>query len=172
MRASPLQQEFTDATEPVLPSLRRRAYESCGNLEDAEDRVQEALAKAWKYWGCRRSAGVVKWLTKILDRCLLDHHKLESRLRRPPQASAVDLRGDEALRGAFTGDAMAAVLSDLVTDAMLSELSYLDRMCVTLVCIRGMSVRAASLEMAVPARTVGTAVERGKKTLMKFYVNE
>jgi RNA polymerase sigma-70 factor (ECF subfamily) len=82
-------------TEPLRRDLLLHCYRFSGSLTDAEDLVQETLAKAWRgRAGYRGEAGLRTWLRRIATRVCLD--ALRSRRRSLP-SSVGDQDGGEVL---------------------------------------------------------------------------
>ena len=79
---SAVESEFGLLVAPVIPALRLHCYRLVGSLDDAEDMVQEAIARAWHH---RRrladSDGLRPWLFRIATNACLD--LLDRRRRRP-----------------------------------------------------------------------------------------
>lgn len=67
------EQEYIEYVKARLPRLRRLAYSLCGNEDQADDLVQEAVTKLYLHWS--RAADVTHldaYVRKILVRTFLD----------------------------------------------------------------------------------------------------
>jgi RNA polymerase sigma-70 factor (ECF subfamily) len=78
-----------------MEQLFRLAYARIGNLQDAEDVVQETYLKAWRSFDTVKQRENVKgWITQILINSIRDHHRKEQRRVPTIKISEID---EEAL---------------------------------------------------------------------------
>lgn len=83
--------EFERLAAPLVPVLRLHCYRLVGSLEDAEDMVQETLARAWRNRERLQDEGGARpWLFRIATNACLD---LLDRKRRRPTATLDDELG-------------------------------------------------------------------------------
>jgi RNA polymerase sigma factor (sigma-70 family) len=87
---------FSDLVEPYTHALEVHCYRMLGSVQDAEDRVQETLLRAWRALGrFEPRAQVQTWLYRIATNACLD--ELERRPRRPePVDPFPDALADQA----------------------------------------------------------------------------
>jgi RNA polymerase sigma-70 factor (ECF subfamily) len=91
----PFHAEFEDATFGYLDHLYRLAYSRLGNVQDAEDIVQETYLKAYSGFGkFQGRASLKSWLTQILINNVKDHRRRSQRT-----LSTVDLSEALAIQG-------------------------------------------------------------------------
>jgi RNA polymerase sigma-70 factor, ECF subfamily len=177
-----------EATFSALFERHRRAllshcYRMVGSLDDAEDLVQEAFARAWRARGRFRREGrwsFRAWLYRIVTNVCLDHLA-----RRPPRllpADVVPAADPEADVPPVAGDVLwldpypdrlvdpheAAVARETLEIAFVAAIQHLPaRQRATLILrdVAGFSARetATLLETSVPA--VNSALQRGRERL-------
>jgi RNA polymerase sigma factor (sigma-70 family) len=74
--------DFEASVEPLLGLLYGRALRLCRNRADAEDLVQEAVLRAWRFWpGFEPGTNLAAWLSRILKHCFVDGHHRRRRER-------------------------------------------------------------------------------------------
>jgi|GEM_PF-480843 len=59
---------FEEAVAPLIPRMRALAVSVTGDASLADDAVQEALLRAYRFWGQRKSEGLWPWLQQVLRR--------------------------------------------------------------------------------------------------------
>ena len=75
-------QTFEQALQACWEKLRLQARFLTGNRQEAEDLVQEALAKAYNAWpGFRGEASFLTWVQRIMANVYSDYCKRNARLR-------------------------------------------------------------------------------------------
>ena len=111
-----------DQFEAARPHLRALAYRILGNLDEADDALQEAWLRLWET-DAGDIANLTGWLTTFVSRIYLN--TLRSRQRRPsasiddaPQVEQFPLRAavtpeDQAILGDSMGHAVLVVLDRL-----------------------------------------------------------
>ncbi|MHA7777522.1 RNA polymerase sigma factor [Roseibium sp. M-1] len=83
---------FSRLVEAELPKLRRIVGRMIGHRQDAEDVLQEALAKAWSGIGrFEERAQFSTWVTSIVSRCAVDHLRTQKRWRTEAQVAYANL---------------------------------------------------------------------------------
>jgi RNA polymerase sigma-70 factor (ECF subfamily) len=88
---------FGPMTEPLRRDLLLHCYRFSGSLTEAEDLVQETLAKAWRgRSGYRGEAGLRTWLRRIATRVCLDALRTKKRTL-PSAVNAAGSNGHEVL---------------------------------------------------------------------------
>ena len=143
--------------------LRRFALHLCGDVDTAEDLVQEGLLRALtSRRDLRDPALVLPWLFSIVRRVFLDQHRrTEQRTRiveaklSPPESSTGNLEAEILQRG----------FSDEVTKA-LSELPEEWRTSILLCDIEEFSYQEIAEALACPLGTVRSRIARGRAQLL------
>src|SRR5271170_2107139 len=87
---SPLSSQFEESTFCYMEQLFRLAYSRMGNIQDAEDIVQETYLKAYKsFENVRQRESVKGWITQILINTTKDHRR--KGMRSVPTADIKDI---------------------------------------------------------------------------------
>ena len=166
----------------ALEHLLRRAQEvafrfsflSCGHTEDAEDVMQEALLKTYRYVGRIRDPEAFRtWLYKtVRNACLL---KRRRRVLEPRRHESIEQRREVADGRASTFDVTdramrpdeAAINSWLGgrLRAALATLPPLSRVIVFLREMEGLSTREVASVLRISEDTVKTRLHRGRRWL-------
>jgi len=90
---------FEDAVPPLLPRARRVARQILANQALAEEAVQEALLRAFRFWSARRGAEVWPWLRRMVIReCIRAIGRETAGRRGAPVDAPSDTPEDVALR--------------------------------------------------------------------------
>lgn len=138
------------------------ALRTCGNSQDAEDALQDALISALRNAGSfRGDAAVTTWLHRIVINACMDgfrRRKVRATDALPDEASepGVLTGSDDALNRSETRVALVAALRSLPTD---------QRVAIVLVDIEGWSVSDAADILGIPSGTVKSRCSRGRSAL-------
>jgi len=155
-------ERFLQLVAEVRPELHRYCARMLGSVADAEDVVQDTLARAfYALAGLEHMPALRPWLFRIAHNRAVDQlRSYEHRMAEPLQASP-DLSTEELDPEA----ALAREQATALAIARFSELAPQPRSAVILKDVLGHSVEeiAALLELAVPA--VKAALHRGRKRL-------
>jgi RNA polymerase sigma-70 factor (TIGR02960 family) len=178
------QARFGELSQRHRRELQVHSYRMLGNLEQAEDAVQEALLRAWKGRASFDSAsddwgrGARAWLYRIVTTTCLDLLRAAQRQGRNLQAAAEvpwlqpcpDALLDEAEAASteWAGPEGAAIRRETVELAYLALIQLLparQRAALLLRDVQGYSAAeaAAILELSVPA--VNSALQRARATI-------
>jgi len=140
--------------------LYRMAFRLCGDVETAEDLVQETFYHVWKDMaGLREPAKARAWLYQILRHRYA--HWVRGRTRRIPAASSD--------RGAERLDAGPSPLTRLTHQEQLQraldELDETLKMPLLMVFLEGMTCRQAAEVLDIPLGTVLSRIHRARRRL-------
>jgi RNA polymerase sigma-70 factor, ECF subfamily len=167
--------ELEDAVSKYLPVLYRRAYRYVGDVDDAEDAVQDGLLSAYKHLDqFRGTAKMTTWLTSIVTNSAL------TQLRRRPRQPHLSL--DEQLaeeQGYFVSDRLAdarpnpedeCINSNLQMHLMhfVTELSPSLRQAIQLHDLDGLTTSEAAHILGVPEGTLKARVSRARSKLRRL----
>jgi len=90
---------FEDAVHPLLPRARRVARRVLAKHALAEEAVQEALLRAFRFWNGRRETEVWPWLRSLVIReCLRASSRDAAGYRGAPAEAAAETPEEVALR--------------------------------------------------------------------------
>jgi RNA polymerase sigma-70 factor, ECF subfamily len=163
--------DFERDVLPVMAQLYPAAYRMTKNTSDAEDLVQETVAKAYaKFHQFRPGTNLRAWLHRILANTFINGYRKQR--RQPAPTLATDL-GDEWQGGADrlgppSPSAEAEALDRLTDSDILRALRDLPedfRMVVYLADIEGYPYREVAQIMGTPIGTVMSRLHRGRGKL-------
>lgn len=144
--------------EGHMASFYRMAYSLCGNRHDAEDAVQQALMKAWRYREKARQGAERAYIMRILiNEC---HGILRGRKRQIPVENVPVLQRDSAQD---------------VTDDLNEAIRTLPeplRTPVLLKYMEGMSEQEVALTMHLPVSSVKSRLYRARRKLQQILTGE
>ncbi len=147
-----------------IAALRRYAFVLTGNRADAEDLVQECLARAiaaadsWP-----GGPNLRQWLFRIL------HNLHVSDLRRRRVRAEYD--SATIFDGAQPAEQPARLEARLVLDA-LARLPEPQRQALTLIAIDGMRYDEAAAILGIPTGTLMSRLARGRETLRRTVLDD
>jgi RNA polymerase sigma-70 factor, ECF subfamily len=151
-------EEIGERIVGLLPRLRRFARSLSRNQHDADDLVQTAVERAWKYSAqLKPGAELGSWMFGIMKNAWLDSLRAQRRRGESP------LPDDSGSHPAVTpADTDANLWS--VSEAM-SKLPEDQRLAVTLVLVEGMSYKEAAEVLEIPIGTLTSRLARGRTAL-------
>lgn len=147
--------------ERCIPDLRRYALVLCGDVDQADDLVQDTVARALSRWYLRRSENEVRpWLFAIQRNLFLSDRRRASRALRvfDPDAEAADA-------GIASPEAALELRQVL---AMVGALPEEQRSALVLVCVEGFSYREAARILDAPEGTVMSRLSRAREKLRRM----
>jgi RNA polymerase sigma-70 factor (ECF subfamily) len=165
--------DFGRLAEPFRRELLVHCYRMLGSLDDAEDAVQEAFARAWRGRATfRRSISLRAWLYRIATNACLD--AIEVRRRSPTATAPLEVEPipDAAIDDASSDPEARYDAHESISLAFLTALQLLPARQRAVVILRDvLAWRAAEvaelLELSVPA--VNSALHRARTTLGAEY---
>jgi RNA polymerase sigma-70 factor (ECF subfamily) len=167
--------EFEQVALPHLDVMYGVAYRLTRNGGDAEDLVQDALLRAYRFWHTfERNSNCKAWLLKILTNTFLNKYQKRKRER---EVIGQALQEQRATDGVLVQENSLAqrdpegvlvdrMLSDDVARA-LTEIPPDFRIAVVLCDIEGMSYKEIAEVMECPVGTVMSRLYRGRRLLQK-----
>src|SRR5713226_860041 len=171
-------EEFGDQATQHRGELLIHCYRMLGTIDEAEDAVQEALARAWQgRQTFRRSISLRAWLYRIATNVCLNAIELRKRAR-VEERHVIGPSPDHVLTGIApmeTGPEARYDAHESVSLAFLTVLQVLPpRQRAVLILRDALTLRAtevaAALDMSVPA--VNSALQRARATLRIGYWSE
>ena len=166
-------QAFEKEALPHMDALYRTALRMTKNVGDAEDLVQEALVKAYRFWDKFETGSNCRaWLFKIMTNVFINEYRSKSR---SPMSVNVDDIDDNYLYGQLATNSdgnnpekelFAKMLDDDVKKA-IDELPEDFRIVVVLSFIEGFSYQEIAEIADLQLGTVKSRLHRGRKLLQK-----
>ncbi|GIV08443.1 MAG: hypothetical protein KatS3mg020_0078 [Fimbriimonadales bacterium] len=168
-----LQREFDELVYKHYQQAYNIAYRLTGNAADAEDLVQEAFLRAYRFFDrYERSMPFMNWFTRILTNLYIDEYRRRGRLRTISIDEAFST--DEGEEGTAldlpdqSPSPMEFVLNKEYTDAIHESLQLLSpefRIAVVLADLEGHSYEEIAEIMSTSVGTVRSRIHRGRKQL-------
>ena len=145
----------------LLPRLRRFAYGLAGDLDRADDLVQEtcvrALANAAQWQPGTR---LDSWMYRIAQNCWFDQMRAKK-----VRGDVVDIESQTQLAGCDGRDITEHRQSLAAVSEKLSGLPRDQQILVGLVCIDGLSYKEAAETLGLPIGTVMSRLSRARQSL-------
>jgi RNA polymerase sigma-70 factor (ECF subfamily) len=155
---------FQRLVEPYRPVLKVHCYRMLGSLQDAEDRVQETLLRAWQRLDrFQERASVKTWLYRIATNACLD--ELDRRPRRP---ELVDPFPDERIAGPIADPEARYALREGMELAFLTAIQRLpgrQRAVLILRDVLGWTAPEAAELLETSVAAVNSALQRARGTV-------
>ena len=174
-KAGKLRTEFEREALPHLDALYGTAMRLTRNPRDAEDLVQDALLRAYRFWGqFEQGTNCKAWLFKILTNTFINrYHKNRRDLEMAQQVAAEEdvnesvVSQDAAER---SRDPEGAMVRGMLSDDVLRALDGLPhdfRLAVVLCDLQELSYKEIAEIMECPVGTVMSRLFRGRRLLQK-----
>lgn len=166
-------QEFERQALVHADSLYGAAYRLTRNARDAEDLVQDALLRAYRFWDSfEQDSNCKAWLLRIVTNTFINEYQRKKRSREVlDQATAEQDATDGVLVHAEAGDRQSperVLLDRSVSDDVQRALDTLPddfRTAVVLCDVQGLSYKEIADIMQTPVGTVMSRLFRGRKLL-------
>jgi RNA polymerase sigma-70 factor (ECF subfamily) len=165
--------EFERQALVHLDALYGAAYRLTRNPRDAEDLVQDALLRAYKFWDSfQQDSNCKAWLLRIVTNTFINEYQRRKRSREVLDAASAEQDAtDGVLVQASASDKQSpdqALLSASVSDDVQKALEQLPddfRTAVILCDMQGLSYKEIAEIMECPVGTVMSRLFRGRKLL-------
>ncbi|WP_208247761.1 RNA polymerase sigma factor (plasmid) [Rhizobium sp. T1470] len=151
--------DMISQVEPMIPALRRYARSLCGDVETADDVVQDCLEKVVANWNLRRADNARSWVFSILHNLAVNKLRRRSRWGRsvqltelPESEQSQEASQDETL---FSKEVLAA----------LEVLPEDHRSILLLISVEGLTYSEAAEVLSVPIGTVMSRLSRAREKL-------
>jgi RNA polymerase sigma-70 factor (ECF subfamily) len=158
---------------PHMEALYRTALRMTKNESDAEDLVQEAYVKAYRFWDrFEQGSNCRAWLFKIMTNIFINEYRSKTR---SPMSVNVDELDDNFLYGQLAVDQTTRnpeqdLFSRIFDDDVKKAVESLPddfRMVVVLAFLEGFSYQEIADIMDLQLGTVKSRLHRGRKLLQK-----
>jgi RNA polymerase sigma-70 factor (ECF subfamily) len=149
----------------LLPRLRRFAWGLAGSLEEGDDLVQSACARALgRQDQYREGTRLDSWMFRIIQTIWIDDRR-SARVRREEAMDPADLEPLAA------GDAALELEHRLALAGVRRHVARLppeQRAVLLLVCVEGLSYKAAAETLGIPVGTVMSRLSRARLALARM----
>lgn len=167
MMSPELAERFQTDVLPHRSSLQRSAFRLTRHAQDAEDLVQETLARACAgYHAFQPGTNLRAWLHRILTNAFISSYR---KCQREPLIVLSDPEQLQAMQHqAATRSAEDQALARMPDDQISSALQTLPedfRLAVYLIDVEGHSYRETAAIMGTPVGTVMSRLHRGRTSL-------
>jgi len=171
--------DFEAAAMPFVDALYNTAYRMTRNAEDAEDLVQEAYLKAYKYYDkFEEGTNFKAWLFKIMKNTFINNYRKKQQA--PPQSDFADI--EESFETQVSEEAgqkkiknpEEELLQDVLDEDVqraIDELPPDYRMVVLLADLENFSYKEIAEILDVPVGTVMSRLYRGRRLLEKVMLD-
>jgi RNA polymerase sigma-70 factor (ECF subfamily) len=172
MKRKPIQSDFEREALPHLQALYAAALRMTRNEKDAEDLVQEALLRAYRFFDTFEAGTNCKaWLFRILTNVFCNQYRDRERenvILSEAESSSANLEQFLGGAGAQGRDTETALLGRMVSADVEKALAAVPsdfRMAVILADLEDFSYKEIAEIMDCPAGTVMSRLYRGRKIL-------
>jgi RNA polymerase sigma-70 factor (ECF subfamily) len=171
----PAPSDFEREALPHLPALYAAALRMTRHEKDAEDLVQDALVRAYRFFDTFEAGTNCKaWLFRILTNVFCNRYREREReheIMSEAEASPANVEQFLAGVGADAADAESALLGQMVSADVEKALAALPsdfRMAVILADLEDFSYKEIAEIMECPTGTVMSRLYRGRKMLQQL----
>ena len=164
--------DFEQQALPLMPQLYGAALRWTRNPSDAEDLVQEAMAKAFVAWNqYQQGTNLKAWIYRIMTNTHINRY---NKAQKDPSRGGLDeledwqLGNAESITAATTRSAELEALDHLTADIIRDSLLAIPeefRMVVYYAVVDGLAYSEIAEIMGTPVGTVMSRLHRGKKLL-------
>lgn len=156
------EQEFDDLYTASFRRLTSQVYAMCGNLDEAQECVQEAFVRAWAHRRkLERTSYPEAWVRTTAYRLAVSRWRRTTRARRPADRAAAPPSETPAIDESHVA---------LVT--ALKLLPEAQRRALVLHHIADLPVHAVAKEVGVPEGTIKARLSRGRAALAALLTDQ
>ena len=167
--------DFESIALPYLDALFGAACRLTRNPRDAEDLVQDAMVRAYRFWDSfEKDSNCKAWLFKILTNTFINSYQKKKRGREVLNAAVTEQKATDGVlvqQGSIAGrDPHRLLVERAISDQVTSALEALPsdfRLAVVLCDLEGLSYKEISEIMDCPIGTVMSRLYRGRRLLKK-----
>jgi len=167
--------EFEATALPHVDALYGAAYRLTHNPRDAEDLVQEAILRAYRFWDSfEKDSNCKAWLFKILTNTFINDYQKRKRSREVLNAALSEQRATDGVlvqeRSAAQRDPEGILIERTLSDDVAAALATLPeefRLAVILCDVEGFSYKEIADILECPIGTVMSRLYRGRRLLRK-----
>jgi len=167
------QSEFEEEALPHMDVLYNFALRTTGNVDDANDLLQETYLKAFRFWDkYEKGTNIRAWLFRIMKNSYINRYRKESK-----EPDTVDYEDVEnfynSIRAESTdpNDLQKKLFGNMLGDEVSKALANLpdDFRTVVILCdIEGMTYEEIAEFLDIPIGTVRSRLHRGRKLLQQM----
>jgi RNA polymerase sigma-70 factor, ECF subfamily len=166
---------FDQIALPHLDSLYGAAYRLTRNPRDAEDLVQDAMLRAYRFWDSfQEDSNCKAWLFKILTNTFINTYQKTKRSREILSAAMVEQEATDGVliqeQGIAQRDPRGVLLDKTMSQEVAEALAGIPpefRTAVVLCDVEGFSYKEIADIMECPVGTVMSRLYRGRRLLKK-----
>jgi len=158
---TPVDEELQRGIIALLPRLRRFAHGLTGDMDRADDLVQETCVRALAHaaqW--RPGTRLDSWMYRIAQNCWFDQMRA-----RKVRGDPIDIDTQTDLSDCDGRDTIEHRQSLALVSARLSTLPRDQQLLVGLVCFDGLSYKEAAAALEIPIGTVMSRLSRARQAL-------
>lgn len=153
--------EFQRRIVEMLPRLRRFAYSLTGDLDRADDLVQETCVRALAARGqWQAGTRLDSWMYRIAQNSWFDQTRA-----RKVRGETVGIDAAAEIAGTDGRDVIAHRQTLSAVSSKLAELPHDQQLLVGLVCLDGLSYKEAAAALDLPIGTVMSRLARARAAL-------
>lgn len=165
--------EFERVALPHLDALYGAAYRMTRNPRDAEDLVQDAILRAYRFWDTfQEDSNCKAWLFRILTNTFINTYQKQKRSREVLDAAQTEQRATDGVlmheQAAGQQDPRDLLVGQSLSDDVARALESLPadfRIAVILCDVEGFSYKEIADIMECPVGTVMSRLYRGRRLL-------
>jgi RNA polymerase sigma-70 factor, ECF subfamily len=175
LRRRKIRSDFEEVALPHLDGLYGAALRLTRHPRDAEDLVQDAMLRAYRFWeSFERESNCKAWLFKILTNTFINNYQKAKRTREVLSAAASEQEATDGVliheRAMAQRDPQGVLLDQTLSEDVANALAAIPaefRMAVVLCDVEGLSYKEIAEVMDCPVGTVMSRLYRGRRLLKK-----